>query len=155
MADFVITLNAVAAGPIYPSSFVKGDVGSTTNITGPTVPIQDLGVVGATGGTSTEVVLGIAGRYQQTLPVSGAQSAQPYEGTTGDNIMIFPAGSICLLTCGASGSWSPWAFLKSDSNGYGIPAVSGDVCGALSLTAVGASGQLGRVLVLPPGTKKP
>lgn len=151
MADYVITLNAVANGAVNPSTFVKGDVIAVSATGGPTVPTQDLGVIGATGGTTTEVLVGVSGRYTVALPVAGSGSTAE-AATAGDNILIYPAGSICLLAAGAT--WSPWAYLKPNSTGQGIAASSGDVVGAIALTQCN-NGSLGRVLVLPPGSKMP
>lgn len=138
MSDYNITLNVVAGGSIYPSRFVKGD---TTTSTG------DLQVLPCSA--TTDLPVGISGTFTKSLPTTLDTQAQVEAAAVGDNLLIYPVGATCLLEAG-SGGWGPFAFISPDTVGRGIPATSGKYAGAMSLGTVTTTGQLGRVLVLPP-----
>lgn len=137
MSEYNVTLNVVAGGSISPSRFVKGDTTTTTG---------DLQVLQCSA--TTDLPIGISGTFTVGLPIAGA-AAQAEAAATGDNLLVYPVGCICLLEAG-TGGWGPFTFLSSDTSGRGIPATSGKYAGALSLGTVTTAGQLGRVLTLPP-----
>ena len=121
----------VAGGNIYPCRFVK-----QTNSAPFTVVQADAGAA----------VIGIAQEGTTVVPIDGFTNASSvYAGTEGLPIKIFGEHSECLLEVAAI--VAPGTFLKSDADGKGVAASSGDLVGARALEASTAVGQKIRVAV--------
>lgn len=129
-------IQGLAGGTIAPSSFVKLSTAADNTY------LQ----CGAAG-----LVEGVAQVGMRNVPgLLGSDTA--IAANAGDNIMIYPPGSVAPIHF--AGSVGAGAFVKSDASGFAIAASSGDVCGGFTWQA-GAAGTLGQILVLQPGTKMP
>lgn len=126
-------LPLIARGNILPSRFVRLDTASEN------------GCVQA--GDNSDVI-GIAQAGTNVPEVSGMISAQ-YAAQSGQQVMVAGLGSVCLLEAG--GNVTAGQYLKSDSQGRGVPvATTGTTIqnyGAIALQN-GASGDKIRVMVI-------
>lgn len=122
--------NFKAGGTINPSRFVK--VSTAADNTALQAGAGDYPI-----GISTP---------SQKLPPTPENSGSTQAASSGDPIMIFGLGDICMLTAG-SGGFTSGDKLKPDSSGQGITATTGAFFGAIALETA-ASGALGRVQVV-------
>ncbi|MBQ9875373.1 MAG: hypothetical protein IJM30_13040 [Thermoguttaceae bacterium] len=121
----------VAGGNIYPSRFVKQAT---------TAPFT---VVQATAGAA---VVGISQEGTTVVPIDGFTNASSgFAGTEGLPIKVFGEHSECLLEVAAA--VAAGTLLKSDADGKGVAASTGDLVGARALEASTAAGQKIRVAV--------
>lgn len=119
-------LALVAAGPVAPSRFVK--------LTQP---------FGAEQAGENDQPIGISGEYTRRFDSS-------LHADTGEQVMVYGNGSVCLLELGAN--VSAGALLKPDQNGAGVPVGTNTPptqqwFGAIALESRSA-GELCRVQVL-------
>lgn len=129
----ITELQLVARGAIAPFRFVKLDT-STEN--------------GCLQATDNSDIIGVAQGGTNKPEVSGLVSAQ-YAAEAGQPLRVSGVGSIAMLEVG--GTVTPGQYLKSDSQGRGVPvATTGTTIqnyGAIALQG-GSSGSIIRVQVI-------
>lgn len=114
-----------AGGTIQPSTFVKLSTSA------------DNEVIAAGAGDRT---IGIATPSAKNVPAFG-QTLEAAD--SGDPVTLFGIGEITILQAG-SGGFAHGDLLKSDSNGAGVTATTGDNIGAMALQTT-PQGAFGRV----------
>lgn len=100
----------VAGGTIEPSRFIKIST------------VSDFEALQAGAG---EKGIGISQEGQHNAPMAGNPT---YAATTGQQFFAYTTGSICYLTCGSGVTRGD--FLKSDADGKGLTATTGEFYGA-------------------------
>lgn len=124
----------LAGGTIAPSSFIKQSTAADNTF------LQ----CGANG-----IPVGVAQVGQKNVPgLLGSNNAIAAE--TGDNIMVYPPGSVCPIMF--SGTVGAGAYVKSDANGFAVAANANDIPAGFTEQA-GAANTFGQILVLGPGGK--
>src|SRR5262245_2432855 len=118
----------IASGNINVASFVK--VGSTDDF------------IAAQAGVGDNIY-GISQQFPFDPP--GISGSTAYAATTGQSLLVYHQGDVCLLVAGTAG-YSAGDRLKADANGYGVTATTGDHYGAIALQTA-AAGTWGRVEV--------
>jgi hypothetical protein len=89
--------------------------------------------------------LGVTQQGMRRAPgIAGSDVTQA--ALQGEPVAVFGLGTVCQVLLGTGGCTSG-ALLKSDTNGAGVAATTGDECGARSLQT-GTAGQLVLVQVL-------
>ncbi len=124
-------IQAKAGGDIRPSRFVKYSTAADNTLL---------------EADANEVVIGIATEATQDAPIPNADGDA---GESGDPVMYYPEGKVCLLEIG-SGGVTRGANIKSDADGKGVlAATTGTTAqnhGALALESA-SEGELAKVLV--------
>lgn len=123
------TPNWIAGGTIQPSRFVIQDVS------------QNNAVVQASG--TSDFIVGVCQEWSKLAPLPGAASDA---ATSGDQIMVYGLGEVCLLQSTTAG-WTAGDRLTGDTVGRGLAGSSTNYYGAIALTTLTGAG-LGRVQVV-------
>jgi hypothetical protein len=116
-----------AGGDITPSRFV--------NISG-TNQVNQADAV-------SDKLVGVAQEWSKNAPIPGASSLA---AESGDPVMVYGLGEMCLLTATSSG-WTAGDRLTSNATGKGVTASGTDQYGAVALSTVTGEG-LGRVQIV-------
>lgn len=116
-----------ASGNIYPSRFVKISGSRTAALAG-----------------AGDACSGISQVGTNKAPIPGVTSQ--YAAESGETLQIHGLGAFCLLELGTGGA-TYGNLLKSDANGKGVAASSGDECGAKAMES-GSAGEIILVQVI-------
>lgn len=121
----------VAGGNIYPSRFV------TQTTTAPFTVTQAV---------AGDAIVGVSQEGVTVVPIDGfTNESSVFAGTAGLPIKIFGEHSECLLE--VAEAVDPGTLLKSDADGKGVKATTGDIVGARALESATQAGQKIRVAV--------
>lgn len=115
----------VAGGTIEPSRFVIQSTVAAYQV-----------LQSGSGGKA----IGISQEGSYLYPSTSNPTNATYAATTGESLSVYGVGSVCYLTCGSGVTQGD--FLKSDADGKGIPATTGDFVGAVARQSGSASDKI-------------
>jgi hypothetical protein len=123
--------NFLANGTIQPSTFVMLDPSSNERV--------------ITCTANSAFPIGIAQQGVKYFPTPG--SATNEAADAGDQIQVYGAGDVCLLSISTAGI-TTGQLITSNSLGQGVAASGSNICGAVALETLSGAG-LARVQVTP------